>query len=195
VFYVSCSELKGGKVYKESRAANGKRIGLRSLRWEDLDSILEFAEKLFAEWESNPEFGVPLIKKPTLETEARWLADNLVKMELGRQIFIVAEVDGKLAGTAQVDRPENKIFHHYGRFGIAVAKEYRGIGLGSVLIKTILDECRKDGFKMIDLLVFANNSRAIHLYEKFGFKEVGKTPNKIYRDGKFIDDILMVIQL
>jgi ribosomal protein S18 acetylase RimI-like enzyme len=187
--------MKSGRVYKQFTAKNRKLVTLRSLRWEDLDQALESAEELFQEWETDPKFGVPMSKKPTLETEARWLADNLVKIETGKQISVAAEIDGKLAGNCLVDRSENSILEHYGRLGIAVSKEFRNIGLGYEIMKTALDECRKAGVTLIDLEVFANNERAIHLYEKVGFREAGRTPKKINRNGQFEDDILMVIQL
>jgi|SRR5579862_5126529 len=187
--------MKSGQIYRQFQTKDGKQVTLRSLKWEDLDSILEFADAFFQEWETDPEFGVPLSKKPTLETEAKWLADNLVKIEMQKQVSVVAEIDGKFVGSAQVDRPENEALQHYGRLGIAISKEYRDIGTGYEMLKTILEECRKLGISLIDLGVFANNSRAIHLYEKVGFREVGRTPRKIARDDRFFDEILMVIQL
>jgi len=187
--------MKSGQVYRRFTAKNGKLVTLRSIKWEDLDQAMASAAELFHEWETDPESGVPLSKMPTLEDEARWLADNLVMIETGRQISVAAEVDGKLAGNCQVNRPENIVLEHYGRLGIGIFKEFRNIGIGHEILKTALDECRKAGITLIDLEVFANNARAIHLYEKLGFREVGRTPKKINRNGRFEDDILMVVQL
>ena len=187
--------MKTGQIYKQFTAKNGKLVTLRSIRWEDLDRVLWSAEELFQEWETDPNFGVPMSKKQTLETEARWLADNLVKIETGKQISVVAEVDGNFVGNCEVNRSENIVMEHYGRLGIAVSKEFRNIGLGYEIMKTALDECRKSGITLIDLEVFASNEGAIHLYEKVGFRKAGRTPNKINRNGQFEDDILMVIQL
>ena len=76
-----------------------------------------------------------------------------------------------------------------------MSKEHRNQGIATEMMKALLDECRKVRLKVIELDVFADNLAAIHVYEKLGFKEVGRTPNKINRNGKFVDDVLMVVQL
>ena len=43
--------------------------------------------------------------------------------------------------------------------------------------------------------MFSNNERARHVYEKVGFKETGRIPKGLYRNGKFIDDVIMVKEL
>ena len=45
--------------------------------------------------------------------------------------------------------------------------------------------------KSIQLEVLANNSRAIHLYNKLGFKEVGVSNTKIIKGDAEIDSIIM----
>jgi len=43
--------------------------------------------------------------------------------------------------------------------------------------------------------VFSTNERAIHVYEKVGFKEVGRYPNYIFKDGKYIDKVDMILEI
>ena len=44
--------------------------------------------------------------------------------------------------------------------------------------------------------VFADNDRAIHLYEKYGFKKYGIQPNAFkLKDGTYRDEIIMVNML
>ncbi len=187
--------MKSGQFYKRFTAKNGKEVVLRSMKWEDIDSVLKYADDLYQEWENNLSFGVPMSKKPTFEEEGRWLADNLLSIEQGKQVCVVAEVDGKLAGCSQVDKPQNIAMSHYGDLGISLSKEFRDTGIGSEMMKTLLDESRKAGFVFIELKVFSSNPRAIHLYEKMGFKQTGRVPSKIIRNGNQIDDIIMVIEL
>jgi putative acetyltransferase len=63
------------------------------------------------------------------------------------------------------------------------------------MMRTLVKESRKAGLKTIQLEVFANNPRAIHVYERTGFKEAGRIPKKMLRNGKFIDSIVMARQL
>jgi RimJ/RimL family protein N-acetyltransferase len=187
--------LKSGQVFKEFKARNGKTVTLRVPKWEDLDNLTEYARALWEEAKTEPDFGVPFDPNWTPESEVRWLADVLVRVELGQEISIFAEIDGKLAGTCSVIRKSHPEFSHYGRLGISVAKEFRNSGIGSEMMKTLVNECRKSGLKLIDLEVFANNPMAIHVYEKAGFRQAGRTPNKRNRNGHFVDDILMVMEL
>lgn len=149
---------------------------------------------MYNESELDNEFGIPLPKKATLETESRWLADVLIGVEMGTCISIVAEIDGKTVGHTMVT-----VLHgfekHRGRLGISVAKEYRDIGIGHELMKTALEESRKAGLLLVELGVFANNTRAVHLYQKLGFKEVGRIPKKIYRKDHFFDELEMSLEL
>ncbi|MFC0273519.1 GNAT family N-acetyltransferase [Metabacillus herbersteinensis] len=56
--------------------------------------------------------------------------------------------------------------------GLAILPEYRGKGIGTKLLKALMNEARVAGFKSISLSVDPTNS-ALHLYEKFGFKKEG----------------------
>ena len=186
--------LKSGQFYRRFKAKNGREVVLRSLKWEDIDSVLRFADDLHQEWENNLDFGVPMSKKPTFEEEARWLADSLVSIEQGKQVCVVAEVDGKFAGCSQVDK-SHIAASHYGNLGISISREFRDIGIGSEMMKTLLDESRKAGLAFIELKVFSSNPGAIHVYEKIGFKQVGRVPSKVIRNGNHIDDIIMTVEL
>ena len=56
---------------------------------------------------------------------------------------------------------------------IAVSADYRRKHIGEALLKTVIDECYKNGVKYITLEVRASNKAAIGLYEKYGFKSLG----------------------
>jgi hypothetical protein len=75
--------LKAGRVYKQITAKDGKLVTLRAIRWEDLDACLEFANLLVAERENDPDFGILLDEKQTLESESEWLAKKLASIERG----------------------------------------------------------------------------------------------------------------
>jgi RimJ/RimL family protein N-acetyltransferase len=64
--------------------------------------------------------------------------------------------------------------HGFGEIGMAVAREWRGRGVGSALLATAIDWARENGLHKLSLSVFAHNSAAIALYRKFGFVEEGR---------------------
>ena len=59
---------------------------------------------------------------------------------------------------------------------IAVRQEYRRRGIARAMITCLLSEAKKRGCKRAFLEVGENNQSAIKLYEKIGFKTVGRRP-------------------
>lgn len=55
---------------------------------------------------------------------------------------------------------------------IAVHRDYRGKGVGSILLIEIIRESKRDGYKAISLSVDPSNP-ATHLYQRHGFEKVG----------------------
>jgi len=65
------------------------------------------------------------------------------------------------------------------KLGFCVRDECQGQGVGQELLKYVIDSCRAEGRKGISLEVFKDNPRAIHVYEKSGFKICGETDDKV----------------
>lgn len=57
--------------------------------------------------------------------------------------------------------------------GMAVLRKYRGQGIGTALLRAVLEEANQRGIKAISLSVDPRNP-AKRLYERFCFKDVGK---------------------
>ena len=64
---------------------------------------------------------------------------------------------------------------------IAVHPDYRHQGLGQFLLFSLLQSARKRGLEWATLEVRASNEKAIALYQKFNFQEVGRR-RKYYQD-------------
>jgi [ribosomal protein S18]-alanine N-acetyltransferase len=71
---------------------------------------------------------------------------------------------------------ENKTYGYYNDqtpiLGIAILPEYRGKGIGTILLEGIFKEAKALGYTHISLSVDPNNP-ARRLYERFGFEKVG----------------------
>ncbi len=107
----------------------------------------------------------------------------------------VAEVDGSVVGTCDVDRRSARTeLSHVAVLGIAIRKEFRGRGIGQNLMRKTIEACRGK-FEVIVLSVFSNNYPAKTLYEKLGFKMYGQLPRGIKRGDQYIDEELMYLSL
>jgi ribosomal-protein-alanine N-acetyltransferase len=56
---------------------------------------------------------------------------------------------------------------------VAVSPRYRGRGLGTFLLSSVLDIARSRGIETLFLEVRVSNERALELYERLGFSDVG----------------------
>jgi ribosomal-protein-alanine N-acetyltransferase len=74
---------------------------------------------------------------------------------------------------------------------LAVDPDYRRMGLGAELLRSVLDEAARIDADLATLEVRVSNQAAVNLYHKFGFQIVGRRP-KYYRDNEE-DALLMTI--
>ncbi len=187
--------MKTGRIYKTHEAKNGKKIVLRALRWDDLDNCVRFINSLVGERTSVSDLGIIADRKQTREEESEWLARTLMEVESGGVVSVCAEVNGRMVGNGEVTRGRYSDTREHGVLGISVLRKYRGFGIGSMMMRTLVRESRRAGLKSLQLEVFANNATAIHVYEKSGFQQAGRIPKKIHRGSRFFDIVLMTAQL
>ena len=114
-------------------------------------------------------------------------------LESVNEICLVVRVGKELAGVLNVSSTRSPQTNHIGDIFIAVQEKYWGYGLGSLLMEVALDwACHTPVIRRLELTVQARNSRAVHLYEKFGFKiEATKERGAKTKDGEFLDVYLM----
>ena len=93
--------------------------------------------------------------------------------DLKDDIGLIAEVDGKIVGAVWV-----RIMNDYGHINnetpslaISLYKEYRGLGIGTALMKEILALLKTHGYERVSLSVQKANY-AVKLYQKVGFEIV-----------------------
>ena len=86
---------------------------------------------------------------------------------------LVAETQGKIVGAIWV-----RIMNDYGHIdndtpslAMSVSKEYRGLGIGSSLLKQLLSALKSAGYSKISLSVQKNNY-AVKMYKQLGFTVV-----------------------
>jgi aminoglycoside 6'-N-acetyltransferase len=102
------------------------------------------------------------------------------------------EVDGELAGSIQYAEELEPDYRHAG-IDIFMSSRFQGRGVGTDAVRTMaryLIEVR--GHHRLTIDPAAANARAIHVYEKVGFKPVGVMRRyERGQDGTFHDGLLM----
>ena len=135
-------------------------------------------------------------EKITLEEEKKYLNNWLEQIAKKQKVHILVFDAGHLVGAASVDMGV-RVEKHIGSLAIALAKEYRGQGLGKLLMNTVIDEAIKElkDLEIIRLTVYAQNKVAQGLYKKFGFKEYGVLPKGVKYPGGYDDHVLMYLDV
>lgn len=181
--------MKAGTVVYQGLSKTGKEIIIRYPTGVDTQVMMDFINVLSLE-ETYIAFQGEQV---TFEEEKKYVEECLKQIEEHKGVKLIALSGGKMVGSSDVTVSGKKVDGHVGTFGITLAKEYRGEGIGTILMDTVLKESIKEieGLRIIILGVFSNNERAKHMYEKFGFKEYGNLPKGIAHRGEYVDHIFM----
>lgn len=112
-------------------------------------------------------------------------------------ILAVVQEQGKtrVVASASLVFNEADSISHKAKFGITVHDDFQNRGLGTVLTKYMVEIARKKKLSKVSLTVVTENSRAIYVYQKCGFKIEAKLEKENLVDGKFYDDYIMSIFL
>ena len=130
----------------------------------------------------------------TLEEERDYLAASLAS---DNSVFLIAVLpSGEVIGVSVLHGGRRKAVRHTGGVGIDVSREWRDKGVGTDLLQHLIDWAKTSNvIKRIELEVMTHNARAIHVYEKLGFKMEGKRLAAMYKDGGYIDIYVMGLLL
>jgi ribosomal protein S18 acetylase RimI-like enzyme len=108
---------------------------------------------------------------------------------------LVAELDRITVGYAKLGAPtplaSNR--HVLDVQGLAVLPGYRRRGIGRQLIGAAINEAAARGVRRLRLRVLASNPIAQQFYASLGFEMEGILREEFLIDGRYVDDVLMVI--
>lgn len=146
------------------------------LRFESLngkENAIEFRSFINALVQEN---SYLLINRPvTLREEKQWLKNQLQSQQKAEQILLKAVADGKLIGNG-------------------FAKQWRGKGIGRLLLKElILSSERKRHPKNIYLHVISANTKAQRLSESLGFRIIARLPGWFEYEEKYLDEYILLL--
>jgi RimJ/RimL family protein N-acetyltransferase len=106
--------------------------------------------------------------------------------------FYVALDDGEVVGWVSITFPTVETLSHSGTVVMGVLPDYRRQGIGSRLLERAVEHAFQDEKRgRIQLEVFADNTAAMALYEKHGFRVEGVAKKAVFLEGKFRDVVHM----
>ena len=153
------------------RLANSHALTKWNSFREELDA---FVFPCLAELEGCQHLMREISSRKDFVPEATWLACRRNEFEQSTDRSIASRVSTELAGlqpigTIQGLRPSG---HEGAIQNLGVVPEFRDLGLGSILLRAALNGFREVGCRYVHLEVTVQNTAAIRLYERFGFRKV-----------------------
>jgi RimJ/RimL family protein N-acetyltransferase len=170
---------------------NNLQLTLRRAEPHDAENLLAYIEQTSGESE-NITFG-PGEFELSVEDERKFLQQSA---ESSNSLYLIAEIDGEIAGTLSFNVGRRSRLKHAGTFGTSVLRKYWNLGIGGHMLAYLIDWAKQNGtIRKINLHVRVDNLPAIHLYEKYGFVREGRQTRELYLHGQFVDVYLMGLHI
>jgi RimJ/RimL family protein N-acetyltransferase len=166
-------------------------LEIRKATPEDAAALIEHVNRIA---EESPFISLePGEFEMTVEEERDFLADVA---RTDNSAFFVATIDGQVVGVLNCLAGKRRCIRHAATLGVSIRHAWRGQGIGRALMQAAIDWARSTGvLRRIELQVFTENHRAIHLYKKLGFVEEGRRRACAIKDGQSLDDYIMALLL
>ena len=136
----------------------------------------------------------------TYEREVEFSLETIEeRLEPAKDKFVLGAFDGNgaLVGIVTFMRENGLKTSHKGNiFGMYVASETRGQGLGKSLMVELIHRVKScEGMEQINLTVISENNSAKKLYKSLGFEVYGVEKNGLKFNGQYFDEELMVLNI
>ncbi|MCL2648062.1 MAG: GNAT family N-acetyltransferase [Phycisphaerales bacterium] len=157
---------------------------------EDAEALTAYMHRLTGEPHNNIVLD-PGQWSRTLEEERAYIARNNANPDNG--IFVVATIGNTIAGVAGWDRGSKPTKRHAASLWLSVDAAWRRQGIATALMHYMMAWARQHALVRLELKVFVRNIAAIHLYQKFGFREEGRHPYAFRKQGIWVDELTMAL--
>lgn len=116
---------------------------------------------------------------------------RVAQAEPARSLWLLAEVDGEVAGWLELHRLRPQRLGHVASLTLAVAAGHRRLGLGRRMLRAGFAWADRVAVRKIRLDVRAGNTAALALYRAEGFVEEGRERGQIRTADGYEENIVM----
>ena len=170
-------------------AKNGMKVNFRPCQSEDTEMLWEMFSTLSENSLSN------LIPPFTREMIEGWTSNIDYDKVLAIVALIEEDSKQRIVGDASLEFNSSEQSKHKAGLGIAVHDKYQNIGIGTALLKHLLNIAKMKKLSKVWLEVNTSNNIARHIYRKVGFQIEGKLIKERFINGKYRDEYRMAILL
>jgi GNAT superfamily N-acetyltransferase len=139
--------------------------------------------------------AVGWLEPPSRGESDGWLLPVLEEVARGDAALCVGSADGVSAAFGCWRRDPGPIFAHRAQVSKVMAHpDARGLGLGELIVSSLVGQARTSGIETLRLSARGNNHLAIELYQRLGFQVWGRLPNSIEVGDLRFDDVHLYLQ-
>ena len=169
----------------------GNELIIRRPAAEDAKALLDYLKTVSAE-SDNLLFGEGDIS--LTEEQERSFIEKSNSDASG--MLLVGTMDGEFVSICNIRSLPQKRISHNSEVGISVKKSHWRQGIGEAMLVELIEFAKNhENITIVRLGVKAENSGAIKLYEKLGFRQTGTHEGFFKIDGKYYDEIMMDLHL
>lgn len=172
---------------QEAVLRDGRRVLLRPFTKRDVGPLYEFFQRLP---EASRRFAWDRVDdRATIE---RWG----VELDYEKVFPLLAVSGARIVADATLHRREHGPLRLTGRIKWSIDSEYRGVGLGSLLVNHFIDSARAIGLKHLNCMLISDlEADAIRVLVELGFRAYQVPGYGTDPDGNSHDMTLMVCKL
>jgi len=156
-------EFELQKYPREIKLKDKTKCRLRPLRKDDEQKFHEFFLAV-------PEAERMFIKHRV--TEPAVIHDWCANIDLGRNLPLLASMDGKFVGAATLHQQLGGWKRHIGRVSVLVLPSHRGRGLARALVSEILGIARGVGLERVEAEFIGEQDAAMKMFALLGFSNL-----------------------
>jgi RimJ/RimL family protein N-acetyltransferase len=170
---------------------NGCQLVIRQVEPQDATALLDYIERISGESDflsfGPDEFECSQSEEVEFIQRCR-AADN--------ELFILGAIHGEIVGVLNFAGGKRRRMRHSGELGMSVLKNCWSLGIGSLLLDTLIDWARKSTVvTKLNLRVRTDNERAVSLYRHKGFAIEGTVRKDFLINGIYFDHYWMGLDL
>jgi len=173
-----------------------ERIIIRELKRSDFAEYYKNELSYYKELKNDPTFGIGTYGKRLTRKDIKKSFSKLLKALSSHKSTVLVAVNekGNIVGMGELNSNAWPEAPHIADIGYSVVKEYRGKGIGTMIVKELL-EGAKGKYEIVTANTFSRNVASKRLLKKLGFKRWGLGPKFVKRGNLYMDMELFYLKL
>lgn len=163
-------------------------IRIRPAQREDCSGILEIYNDAVLTTTATYDY-----EPRTLSHRLAWFDDHA---KTGFPIFVAINETGRIVGWSALNRYHDRVGYRFtSENSIYIAPDYRGQGIGRLLLDPLVKSAEKIGLHVIIAAIDSTNEPSIRLHRRAGFETVGHFKRVGYKFNRWLDVVYMELLL